>query len=160
MGDMADSIEHMECWIGADLDEDDMPETASDEPVAKLIERLRDDKPLPWRYVEEAASRLAALQQRVDELEGAAQFDKAIFAGECSLTQKAVTRALAAEAQLATMQQRVDELERRHETLAQRYPEVLAAHAQFGGDLKDMLRRYEDNSALRAAQRQIDRNGS
>lgn len=46
------------------------------------------------------------------------------------------------------------------ETLAQRYPEVLAAHAQFGGDLKDMLRRYEDSSALRAAQRQIDRNGS
>lgn len=45
-----------------------------------------------------AEAREGALQQRVEELEGAAQFDKAIFAGECRLRQTAVTRALEAEA--------------------------------------------------------------
>ncbi len=55
---------------------------------------------------------IAQLLKRVEELEGAAQFDKAIFAGECRLRQTAVTRALEAEAREQALQQRVEELER------------------------------------------------
>ncbi len=85
------------------------------------LERERDharDAYTQWAELYgEAEARERALQQRVEELEaireeleGAAQFDKAVFAGERRLTQGAVTRALEAEARERVLREALERI--------------------------------------------------